>query len=238
MSADTQPEDIQLNVKGASGSLVALLLLTSHRPQRAQAPDHHIHRQVRRRPQAGHRREVRCPCRPPTPHLLRYAPFLLSDLPLLLSITHRTRTKGMPAPPRPCRLSPFRFSPVQDEDVLSTYKIQSSHTVHMVKGAARSPASSSQPPAPQSLPNMQAGQNPHDPLTQLNGHMGYGLMGSLNPFAEMGLNPNDPNMVSDVSPAPHAPIIRWRGHLQSAVAFLSDPDVRRWAVCATRLCLA
>lgn len=42
---------------------------------------------------------------------------------------------------------------------------------------------------------MQAGQNPHDPLTQLNGHQGYGLMAGLNPFAEMGLNPNDPNMV-------------------------------------------
>jgi hypothetical protein len=42
---------------------------------------------------------------------------------------------------------------------------------------------------------MQAGQNPHDPLTQLNSHMGYGAMAGLNPFADMGLNPNDPNMV-------------------------------------------
>lgn len=66
----------------------------------------------------------------------------------------------------------------------------------MVKGAARAAASSSQSATPQALPTMQAGQNPHDPLTQLNGHMGYGLMAGLNPFAEMGLNPNDPNMVS------------------------------------------
>jgi ubiquilin len=42
---------------------------------------------------------------------------------------------------------------------------------------------------------MQSGQNPHDPLTQLNSHMGYGAMAGLNPFADMGVNPNDPNMV-------------------------------------------
>ena len=42
---------------------------------------------------------------------------------------------------------------------------------------------------------MQTGQNVHDPLTQLNSHMGYGVMAGLNPFADMGVNPNDPNMV-------------------------------------------
>lgn len=42
---------------------------------------------------------------------------------------------------------------------------------------------------------MQAGQNIHDPLTQLNSHLGYGAMAGLNPFADMGLNQNDPNMV-------------------------------------------
>jgi ubiquilin len=86
---------------------------------------------------------------------------------------------------------------IQDDDALSVYKIQSSHTIHMVKGVSRSGASSSQQTAapPQPLPNMQAGQNPHDPLTQLNSHMGYGAMAGLNPFADMGLNPNDPNMV-------------------------------------------
>ena len=84
---------------------------------------------------------------------------------------------------------------LKDEDVLSTYKIQSSHTIHMVKGAARS-GPSAQPAAPQQLPTMQAGQNPHDPLTQLNGPMGFGLMAGFNPFADMGLNTNDPNMVS------------------------------------------
>ena len=42
---------------------------------------------------------------------------------------------------------------------------------------------------------MQAGQNPHDPLTQLNSHLGFGAMAGLNPFADMGVNQNDPNMV-------------------------------------------
>lgn len=66
----------------------------------------------------------------------------------------------------------------------------------MVKGISRSGGSSSQQAStPQPLPTMQTGQNPHDPLTQLNSHMGYGAMAGLNPFAEMGLNPNDPNMV-------------------------------------------
>lgn len=69
----------------------------------------------------------------------------------------------------------------------------------MVKGAARQAASSSSGSSsgvsPQQLPTMQAGQNPSDPLTILNGPMGHGLMAGFNPFAEMGLNPNDPNMV-------------------------------------------
>ena len=71
----------------------------------------------------------------------------------------------------------------------------------MVKGVAR-PAGSSVPSttgAPQnqqqSLPSMQAGQNPHDPLTQLNSHLGFGALAGFNPFPDMGVNPNDPNMV-------------------------------------------
>lgn len=84
----------------------------------------------------------------------------------------------------------------QDDDALSTYKIQNGHTIHMVKGAARAAGSSAPAPAAP-LPTMQAGQNVHDPLTQLNGHLGFGNMAvaGLNPFADMGLNPNDPNMV-------------------------------------------
>ena len=87
---------------------------------------------------------------------------------------------------------------IQDEDLLSVYKIQTNHTIHMVKGVSRSSVASSgssAAPAPQQLPTMQTGQNVHDPLTQLNGHQGFGLMAGLNPFGEMGVNPNDPNMV-------------------------------------------
>lgn len=67
----------------------------------------------------------------------------------------------------------------------------------MVKGVARSGGSTSVQPSttPQQLPTMQAGQNIHDPLTQLNSHMGFGAMAGLNPFGDLGLNPNDPNMV-------------------------------------------
>ena len=83
---------------------------------------------------------------------------------------------------------------LQDDDPLSQYKIQSSHTIHMVKGVARNAAAASTS-APQPLPTMQAGQNPSDPLTLLNGHMGHGFMAGFNPFEGLGVNPSDPNMV-------------------------------------------
>ncbi len=93
---------------------------------------------------------------------------------------------------------------VQDDDQLSKYKIRNADTIHMVKGAAKpsgaspsTPSSTSSSGAPR-LPTMQTGQNPHDPLTLLNGPMGHGLslgQGGLNPFAGLDVNPNDPNMV-------------------------------------------
>ncbi|RDB24521.1 Ubiquitin domain-containing protein DSK2 [Hypsizygus marmoreus] len=104
---------------------------------------------------------------------------------------------------------------LKDEDALSVYKIQSSHTIHMVKGAARPAASSSQ--APQPLPTMQAGQNPLDPLTQLNSHRGYGAMAGLNPFADMGLNPNDPNMMQTMMNSPQ--------FLQQMSNMMQNPEV-------------
>lgn len=62
----------------------------------------------------------------------------------------------------------------------------------MVKGqAARQPESSS----PQRLPAMAAGQSPSDPLTILNTPMAHGALAGFNPFADMGINTNDPNMV-------------------------------------------
>lgn len=49
---------------------------------------------------------------------------------------------------------------------------------------------------------MQAGQNPTDPLTQLNGPRGHGVMAGFNPFAGAGVNLNDPNMVRKATLAP------------------------------------
>jgi len=108
---------------------------------------------------------------------------------------------------------------LKDDDKLSVYKIQSNHTIHMVKGAARStnPTSTAQPSTPQPLPNMQTGQNVHDPLTQLNSHMGYGLMAGLNPFADMGVNPNDPNMLQTMMNSPE--------FLQQMSSLMSNPAV-------------
>ncbi|KAH7925375.1 hypothetical protein BV22DRAFT_435938 [Leucogyrophana mollusca] len=112
---------------------------------------------------------------------------------------------------------------LKDEDLLSVYKIQSSHTIHMVKGVSRSAGGSSAhqqstgTPPSQTLPTMQAGQNPHDPLTQLNSHMGFGAMAGINPFAEMGLNPNDPNMMQTMMNSPQ--------FLQQMSGVMSNPAV-------------
>ena len=48
---------------------------------------------------------------------------------------------------------------------------------------------------------MQADQNVHDPLTQMNSHLGYGpygMMEGFNPFADLELNTNDPNFVGNI----------------------------------------
>lgn len=66
----------------------------------------------------------------------------------------------------------------------------------MVKGAPRSATSPSQQPSQPPLPSsMQAGQDPQDPLTQLNSHLGFGALAGMDPFAGLGVNANDPNMV-------------------------------------------
>ncbi|KAG8975752.1 hypothetical protein FRB90_009427 [Tulasnella sp. 427] len=70
----------------------------------------------------------------------------------------------------------------------------------MVKGVART-----QPEAaasPQRLPTMAAGQSPSDPLTMLNTPMAHGALAGFNPFADMGLNPNDPNMLQNMMNSP------------------------------------
>ncbi|KAG2010441.1 ubiquitin-60S ribosomal protein L40 fusion protein, variant 3 [Coprinopsis cinerea AmutBmut pab1-1] len=111
---------------------------------------------------------------------------------------------------------------LKDEDLLSVYKIQSSHTIHMVKGVAKgagsgSGSSTGASSTSQPLPRMQTGQNPHDPLTQLNSHMGFGAMAGINPFADMGLNPNDPNMMQTMFNSPQ--------FMQQMASMLSNPAI-------------
>jgi len=91
---------------------------------------------------------------------------------------------------------------LKDEDKLSVYKIQSGNTLHMVKGVAKSSNAQSSGSTPQRLPTMQAGQDPSDPLTQLNSHLAHGAIAGLNPFAELGLNANDPNMAANFFESP------------------------------------
>jgi ubiquilin len=117
------------------------------------------------------------------------------------------------------------MSAPQDEDLLSVYKIQSGHTIHMVKGAARSGAaggsstSSTSSPAQQLPTNIQAGQNPHDPLTLLNSSLAFGHPGvaNFNPFAELGLNPNDPNMMQTMMSSPQ--------FLEQMGRMMSNPEI-------------
>jgi len=106
---------------------------------------------------------------------------------------------------------------LKDDDKLSTYKIQSSHTIHMVKGVARSAGSDPAPAPPQQLPTMQAGQNPADPLTQLNGPAGHGLLAGFNPFAGTGVNTNDPNMMQGLLDSPQ--------FFQQMSSVMSNPQV-------------
>ncbi|KAJ2921852.1 hypothetical protein H1R20_g15249, partial [Candolleomyces eurysporus] len=114
---------------------------------------------------------------------------------------------------------------LKDEDLLSVYKIQSGHTIHMVKGAARSgaaggPSTSSTSSTTQQLPtNIQAGQNIHDPLTLLNSSQAFGHPGvaNFNPFAELGLNPNDPNMMQTMMNSPE--------FLEQMGRMMSNPEI-------------
>jgi len=64
---------------------------------------------------------------------------------------------------------------------------------------------------------MQAGQNPSDPLTQLDGPAGHGLLAGFNPFAGTGVNTNDPNMMQGLLDSPQ--------FLQQMSSIMSNPQV-------------
>ncbi|KAH7904336.1 ubiquitin-related domain-containing protein [Hygrophoropsis aurantiaca] len=105
---------------------------------------------------------------------------------------------------------------LKDEDPLSAYKIQAGHTVHMVKRSDAAPPTPSH--APPALPTMQAGQNPSDPLTMLNSHLGFGALPAVGgAMADMGVNMGDPNMMQNLLSSP--------AFLQQMSGVLSNPDV-------------
>ncbi|CAE6413372.1 unnamed protein product [Rhizoctonia solani] len=107
---------------------------------------------------------------------------------------------------------------LKDEDALSTYKVQNTHTVHMVKGAPKPTGSgSSSTPAPaQPLPTMQTGQTSTETL--LNGPRGHGALAGLN-INELfgGANPNDPNMMQNMLSSPQ--------FMQQMSRMMSDPNL-------------
>ncbi|PLW19709.1 hypothetical protein PCASD_13195 [Puccinia coronata f. sp. avenae] len=88
---------------------------------------------------------------------------------------------------------------LKDESLLSEYKIQSGHTIHM-----------------QIPSNLNAGQqiagNPLAPLLNATNQIP-----GFNPFADLGINTNDPNMAMNMMNNPQV--------LQSAARLLEDPAV-------------
>ncbi|POW18764.1 hypothetical protein PSHT_05565 [Puccinia striiformis] len=101
---------------------------------------------------------------------------------------------------------------LKDDSVLSEYKIQSGHSIHMVKGA---PRATNPTPATQQIPsNLNAGQqiagNPLAPLLNATNQIP-----GFNPFADLGINTNDPNMAMNMMNNPQV--------LQSAARLLEDP---------------
>ncbi|CAE6432767.1 unnamed protein product [Rhizoctonia solani] len=107
---------------------------------------------------------------------------------------------------------------LKDEDVLSTYKVQNAHTVHMVKGAPKptGTASSSTSTPTQPLPSMQTGQTSTETL--LNGPRGHGALAGLNMNDLFGgANPNDPNMLQNMLSSPQ--------FMQQMSRMMSDPNL-------------
>ncbi|KAJ9104136.1 hypothetical protein QFC19_004120 [Naganishia cerealis] len=109
---------------------------------------------------------------------------------------------------------------LKDEDMLSTYKIQNGHTLHLVKGAAK-PGSAASSTAPTSstpassaartgVPaNLSAGmQYANNPMAHLESVMGHGLggEGGFNPFSQIpGMgdrNLNDPEAINSLMQDP------------------------------------
>ncbi|GAA5961015.1 hypothetical protein JCM3765_006503 [Sporobolomyces pararoseus] len=113
---------------------------------------------------------------------------------------------------------------LKDEQVLASYGVKNGVAIHLVKGA-RPAGSSSNTPASRGpseaagVPsNFGAGQQiMGNPLAPLMNAQYAGQLGGFNPFAEMGINPNDPNYVQQMMQSPEV-----QGQMNR---LLSDPAV-------------
>ncbi|ORY74307.1 hypothetical protein BCR35DRAFT_306768 [Leucosporidium creatinivorum] len=109
---------------------------------------------------------------------------------------------------------------LKDEELCSKYNLKDGHTIHLVKGA--------RPAGPSGVPGTSAAagvpssfgagqQVMGNPLAPLMNAQNAGALAGFNPFAEMGVNPNDPNYMQNMMRDPAV-----QGQINS---LLSDPAV-------------
>ncbi|GAA5967282.1 hypothetical protein JCM11641_000501 [Rhodosporidiobolus odoratus] len=113
---------------------------------------------------------------------------------------------------------------LKDEDPISKYGIKNGVAIHLVKGARPAGAASASSTSAGTseaagVPsNFAAGQQVMgNPLAPLMNAQYAGALGGFNPFAEMGINPNDPNYLQNLLNSPEA-----QAQMNRA---LSDPAV-------------
>ncbi|GAA6024458.1 hypothetical protein JCM11491_001157 [Sporobolomyces phaffii] len=125
-------------------------------------------------------------------------------------------------PPENQRLI-FSGRVLKDDQVLASYGVKNGVAIHLVKGAR--PQGSSTTPASRG-PSEAAGvpstfgagqQVMGNPLAPLMNAQYAGQLGGFNPFAEMGINPNDPNYLQNMMQSPEV-----QGQMNR---LLSDPAV-------------
>ncbi|GMK57916.1 hypothetical protein CspeluHIS016_0407500 [Cutaneotrichosporon spelunceum] len=105
---------------------------------------------------------------------------------------------------------------LKDPDTIASYKIQSGHTIHMVKGAAKPAGESSTAQAPRLPANMGTGLAAGNVVDGVENYH-HGLAG-FNPFQGMGLgNLNDPNAMTGLMDNPE--------FLRQMSDLLSRPEV-------------
>lgn len=103
---------------------------------------------------------------------------------------------------------------LKDDDSISSYKISTGHTIHMVKGAAKAAeAPAAAAPLPQMGTGLNVSGNPVDNVENIH----HGLAG-FNPFQGMGMNNlNDPNAMTGMMDNPE--------FLRSMSDMMSRPEV-------------